>query len=56
MATAGRFEPAKSVCQPHDTHLKAKKRAQTVIPASWNLTPQQRAFIDAFAEDGVKKQ
>jgi len=56
MATAGRFEPAKRVCQFHDTHLKAKKREHNVIPASWNLTPQQRAFIDAFAEDDIKKQ
>lgn len=56
MAIAGRCEPVKRVCQLRDTPLKAKNKAVTVLPASWKLTPQQKAFIDAFAEDDIKKQ
>jgi hypothetical protein len=56
MAIAGRFEPVKEVCQLHDTPAKAKKKPVTSIPASWKLTPQQQAFIDAFSEDDFKKQ
>ncbi|WP_312686707.1 hypothetical protein [Kosakonia sp.] len=56
MAIAGRFEPVKPVCQLRDTPPQAKKQPVTTIPASWKLTPQQQAFIDAFTEDDVKKQ
>lgn len=60
MAIAGRLEPVKQVCQLHDTPQKAKAKAKTKtvtsIPACWKLTPQQQAFIDAFAEDDIKKQ
>ncbi len=55
MAIAGRCEPVKRVCQLRDTPPKAKNKAVTVLPASWKLTPQQKAFIDAFAEDDIKK-
>ncbi|AMO49696.1 Hypothetical protein AKI40_3316 [Enterobacter sp. FY-07] len=46
----------KHVCQLHDTPTKAKKKPVTAIPASWKLSPQQQAFIDAFAEDTTRKQ
>ncbi|WP_342325289.1 hypothetical protein AAEY27_10755 [Kosakonia sp. BYX6] len=56
MAIAGRYEPVKQVCQLRDTPPKAKNKPVTSIPASWKLTPQQKAFIDTFAEDNIKKQ
>ncbi|WP_090120565.1 hypothetical protein [Kosakonia arachidis] len=56
MAIAGRLEPVKQVCQLRDTPQKAKTKTVTSIPACWKLTPQQQAFIDAFAEDDIKKQ
>ncbi len=56
MAIAGRYEPVKRVCQLHDTPPKVKSKTVTALPASWKLTPQQKAFIDAFAEDDIKKQ
>ncbi|AUP76611.1 hypothetical protein CWS02_12610 [Enterobacter sp. EA-1] len=33
---------------------KRKKKPVTTIPASWKLSPQQQAFIDAFAEDTTR--
>ncbi|EDV2800375.1 hypothetical protein CSN22_001936 [Salmonella enterica subsp. diarizonae] len=28
---------------------------RSVVPQNWTLTPQQRAFIDAFADDEPQK-
>jgi len=56
MAAEGRFETAKPVCQHRDTPRKVHDHTSATVPASWKLSPQQKAFIDAFAEDEPKKQ
>ncbi|WP_260864265.1 hypothetical protein [Citrobacter sp. Marseille-Q6884] len=43
-------EPAQ--CNKEQEHEKATTtECGEDIPASWQLSPQQRAFIDLFAED-----
>ncbi|MCU6666684.1 hypothetical protein [Silvania hatchlandensis] len=56
MAVQGRTEAVKTKGQKTDTPRKDRKDAADKVPASWKLTPQQQAFIDAFAEDEPKKQ
>ncbi|WP_187371631.1 hypothetical protein [Phytobacter massiliensis] len=56
MAVSARTDAGKRLCQRHDAPQKAKPQAATSVPASWKLTPQQQAFIDAFAEDEAAKQ
>jgi hypothetical protein len=56
MAVQERFESSKPMCQQRDTARKVQKHADANVPASWKLSPQQKAFIDAFAEDEPKKQ
>jgi hypothetical protein len=56
MAVIGRSEPVKQLCQRHDKPQNAKPQTETTVPASWKLTPQQKDFIDSFAEDDASKQ
>lgn len=56
MVFTGQFGTVKPVCQLRDKPLSAKKDAEVRIPDEWELTPQQRAFIETFAEDEPKKQ
>ncbi|PNC13027.1 hypothetical protein CK477_07670 [Enterobacter cloacae] len=56
MVMTVRAEVRKEICQLRDNAQKARKVPATSVPASWKLTPQQRAFIDVFAEDEPKKQ
>nr|WP_318381547.1 hypothetical protein [uncultured Enterobacter sp.] len=56
MATTTQYEPVKTVCQRHDSPKIEENETAVHIPASWKLTPQQKAFIDTFAEDERKKQ
>lgn len=56
MTVVRRSEPLKRVCQPRDKAQAAKPSVSEAVPASWKLTPQQQAFIDAFAEDEAAKQ
>ncbi|MDO2399890.1 hypothetical protein Q2380_14295 [Enterobacter hormaechei] len=59
MVMTVRTDARKEMCQlrdnAHNAH-KARKAPGTSVPASWQLTPQQQAFIDVFAEDEPKKQ
>ncbi|WP_235135805.1 hypothetical protein [Lelliottia amnigena] len=56
MATQMRIEPVKKLCQPGDSNPTARKEPSTSVPDSWELSAQQQAFIDTFAEDEPKKQ
>lgn len=56
MAVQERFETIKLMCQHRDTARDTRKPEKVNVPASWKLSPQQKAFIDAFAEDEPKKQ
>ncbi|MDR2262731.1 MAG: hypothetical protein LBE93_04630 [Enterobacter asburiae] len=56
MTVTVRTESVKQMCQHRDSSHKARKEPATSVPASWKLTPQQKAFIDVFAEDEPKKQ
>ena len=56
MAVIGRSEPVKQLCQRHDKPQNAKPQTETTVPASWTLTPQQKDFIDSFAEYDPSKQ
>lgn len=56
MTVQGRSEAVKCVCQQRDTRRKVRKDVTPHVPASWTLSPQQKAFIDSFAEDDAKKQ
>jgi len=56
MVISGQFSTVKPVCQLRDKPLNAKNDTEVRIPEEWELTPQQRAFIETFAEDEPKKQ
>jgi hypothetical protein len=56
MAVTGRAEPVKQLCQRHDKPRNVKPQNEKAVPASWTLTPQQKEFIDSFAEDDASKQ
>ncbi|EOG5238062.1 hypothetical protein ACLEKL_003312, partial [Enterobacter hormaechei] len=56
MVMTVRTDARKEMCQLRDNAHKARKAPATSVPASWQLTPQQQAFIDVFAEDEPKKQ
>jgi hypothetical protein len=56
MVMTVRTDARKEMCQLRDNAHKAPKAPATSVPASWQLTPQQQAFIDVFAEDEPKKQ
>jgi hypothetical protein len=60
MAVTVRTASVKQMCQHRDNGHRGRKAPATVVPASWKLTPQltpqQQAFIDVFAEDEPKKQ
>ena len=56
MVISGQFSTVKPLCQLRDKPLNAKNDAEVRIPEEWELTPQQRAFIETFAEDEPKKQ
>lgn len=56
MAITREREPVKPVCQLHDRPKIEDAETTVTIPESWSLTPQQKAFIETFAEDELKKQ
>ena len=39
------------LCQHSDNEPEAKRECSVVIPDDWQLTSQQQAFIELFAED-----
>ncbi|OSK79697.1 hypothetical protein EAAG_03520 [Escherichia coli H001] len=43
-------------CQHSDNEPEAKRECSVVIPDDWQLTSQQQAFIELFAEDDQPKQ
>lgn len=55
MLRSAQTSTTSAVCQSGDK-LQAKKKVTTSVPASWKLTQQQQAFIDAFAEQPEKKE
>ena len=44
------------LCQHSDNEPEAKRECSVVIPDDWQLTSQQQAFIELFAEDDQPKQ
>lgn len=56
MVIPGQLSTVKPVSQLCDKPLHAKNDTEARIPDEWELTPQQRAFIETFAEDEPKKQ
>ncbi|WP_458043197.1 hypothetical protein [Phytobacter sp. AG2a] len=56
MAVTAQTGSVKPLCQRHDKPQNAKPQSESPVPASWKLTPQQKAFIDSFAEDDASKQ
>ncbi|MGK9171928.1 hypothetical protein KXR87_01640 [Yokenella regensburgei] len=56
MAVTGQVAPVKQLCQRHDKPQHTKPQSDSPVPTSWKLTPQQKAFIDSFAEDDASKQ
>ncbi|EMM4082540.1 hypothetical protein WAC87_000305 [Shigella flexneri] len=44
------------LCQHSDNEPEAKRECTVVIPDGWQLTSQQQAFIELFAEDDQLKQ
>lgn len=56
MVIPGQLSTVKPVSQLRDKPLHAKNDTEVQIPDEWELTPQQRAFIETFAEDEPKKQ
>ncbi|WP_437891116.1 hypothetical protein [Phytobacter sp. V91] len=56
MAASAGTEHAKKICQRHDNPQHAKPQAETTVPPSWKLTPQQQEFIDSFAKDDASEQ
>ncbi|HCB4136373.1 TPA: hypothetical protein MY486_001792 [Escherichia coli] len=45
-----------ATCQHSDNEPEAKRECSVVIPDDWQLTSQQQAFIELFAEDDQPKQ
>ncbi|EJK9480360.1 protein YciX, partial [Shigella sonnei] len=39
------------LCQHSDNETETKRECSVVIPDDWQLTSQQQAFIELFAED-----
>lgn len=44
------------LCQHSDNETETKRECSVVIPDDWQLTSQQQAFIEPFAEDDQPKQ
>ena len=44
------------LCQHSDNETETKRECSVVIPDDWQLTSQQQAFIELFAEDDQPKQ
>lgn len=44
------------LCQHSDNEPETKRECSVVIPDDWQLTSQQQAFIELFAEDDQPKQ
>ena len=44
------------LCQHSDNEPETKRECSVVIPDDWQLTSQQQAFIELFAEDAQPKQ
>lgn len=44
------------LCQDSDNEPETKRECSVVIPDDWQLTSQQQAFIELFAEDDQPKQ
>ncbi len=44
------------LCQHSDNETETKRECSVVIPDDWQLTSQQQAFIELFAEDDQQKQ
>ncbi|HBE6258711.1 protein YciX [Escherichia coli] len=44
------------LCQHSDNEPETKRECSVIIPDDWQLTSQQQAFIELFAEDEQPKQ
>ena len=44
------------LCQHSDNETETKRECSVVIPDDWQLTSQQQAFIELFAEDDQPKR
>ncbi|MDE9677409.1 MULTISPECIES: hypothetical protein [Citrobacter] len=44
------------VPSPHEQESKTVAEKEPKIPESWNLSPEQRAFIDLLTDDDEQKQ
>ena len=44
------------LCQHSDNETETKRECSVVIPDDWQLTSQQQAFLELFAEDDQPKQ
>lgn len=55
MLTFERVKPTKPQ-QPVEKQTPVVKNKKSTIPEEWDLTPEQKAFIDLFNQDENKKQ
>ena len=55
MLTSERIKPTKPK-QPAEKHSPVVKNKKVDVPDEWNLTPEQKDFIDLFNQDENKKQ
>ncbi|MGL5969108.1 MAG: hypothetical protein ACRCZ6_18530 [Kluyvera sp.] len=55
MLTFERVKPTKPQ-QPVEKHKPVVKNKKATVPDEWELTPEQKAFIDLFNQDENKKQ
>ncbi|RKR64768.1 hypothetical protein C7387_1473 [Yokenella regensburgei] len=51
MVVSGQSVVVKPVCQSDEQCEPSEKVVATSVPESWKLTPQQKAFIEAFIEE-----
>lgn len=55
MLTFERVKPTKPQ-QPVEKQTPVVKNKKATVPDEWDLTPEQKAFIDLFNQDENKKQ
>ncbi|WP_312453837.1 hypothetical protein [Pseudescherichia sp.] len=55
MGTTERLNPVQDRCRSPKHARQGERERAVQIPASWQLTAAQKAFIDSFADDKPKK-
>ena len=56
MVVQEQHQVALPLSQHSDNETETKRECSVVIPDDWQLTSQQQAFIELFAEDDQQKQ